>query len=128
MIHSSTLGIQRKVTKLPCFWCLVFRTQFQCFLGVFWRYFFAAKLALVSMITITLISSVSVFPCRERGFSVPAENRGAPVESRGFILRCCGDLTCGYFRGCRTEAEKPKNERVVVNSSWTGQSITGLRQ
>ena len=40
VIHSSTLGIQRKVTKLPCFWCLVFRTQFQHFLGGFLAIFF----------------------------------------------------------------------------------------
>ena len=63
-IYSDTLwhpGIQSKVTKLPCFWCLVFRTQFQHFLGVFWQSFFAVQIVLVSMITITIILSLSVF-------------------------------------------------------------------
>ena len=61
VIHSGTVGIQRKVTKLSCFWYLLFRTLFQHLLGVFWRSLFALQLALVSMITITLISSLSVF-------------------------------------------------------------------
>ena len=39
VIHSGTLCIQRKVTKFPCFWWLVFRGQFQHFLAAFWRSF-----------------------------------------------------------------------------------------
>ena len=113
MIHSGTLCIQRKVTKFPCFGGLVFRAQFQDFFSAFWRSFFAMQLALVSLITITPTLSLSVFPCRERGFSVPAESSGAPAESSGYTLRCSGDLTCGHFRGRRGEAEKPKNERSL---------------
>ena len=78
VIHSmhSTLGLQRKVTKWPCFWYLVFRTQFQHFLGVFRRsfFFFAVQLALASMITVTLISSLSVFSSqRTRRFRTRAK-------------------------------------------------------
>ena len=80
MIHSSTLGIQRKVTKLPCFWYLVFRTQFQHFLGVFWRSFFAVQLALVSMITITVISSMSVFSLQRTSLF---RTRGEQGRTRG---------------------------------------------
>ena len=61
MIQCSTLCTQRKVTKFPCFWCLVFGAQFQHFLECFLAIFFAMQLALVSMITVTLISSLSVF-------------------------------------------------------------------
>ena len=61
MIQCSTLCTQRKVTKFPCFWCLVFGAQFQHFLEFFCPFFFAVQLALVSMITVTLISSLSVF-------------------------------------------------------------------
>ena len=68
------------------------------------------------------------FPCGEQGVSVPAETKGAPVETKGYTLRCSGDLLCGYLRGCRGEEEKPELERVVVNSLWTGRSITGLRR
>ena len=35
MIQCSTLCTQRKVTKFPCFWCLVFGAQFQHFLEFF---------------------------------------------------------------------------------------------
>ena len=122
MIHSGTLCIQRKVTKFPCFGGLVFRAQFQHFLSAFWRSFFAMQLAPVSMITITPTLSLSVFSLQRTGFSVPAESSGAPAESSGYTLRCSGDLTCGYFRGRRDEAEKPKNERGLL--SGTGRSIT----
>ena len=61
MIQCSTLCTQRKVTKFPCFWCLVFGAQFQHFLEFVLPSFFAMQLALVSMITVTLISSLSVF-------------------------------------------------------------------
>ena len=56
------------------------------------------------------------FPSREQGISVPAESKSAPAESKGYTLRCSGDLLCGYLRGCRGEEEKPELERVVVNS------------
>ena len=61
VIQCSTLCTQRKVTKLPCFWCLVFGAQFQPSLEFFLPIFFATQLALVSPITVTLISSLSVF-------------------------------------------------------------------
>ena len=61
MIQCSTLCTQRKVTKFPCFWCFVFGAQFQHFLEFFLPSFFAMQLALVSMITVTFISSLSVF-------------------------------------------------------------------
>ena len=73
------------------------------------------------MIAITLILSLRVFSLqRTRLFLTRGE--------QGYTLRCCGDLTCGYFRGCCTEAEKPKTERVVVISLLTGRSITGLHR
>ena len=50
----------------------------------------------------------ATFSCRENGFSLPAESSGAPAESSGYTLKCRGDLSCGHFRGCRDEAEKPK--------------------
>ena len=80
MIHSGTLCIQRKVTKLPCFGGIVFRAQFQYFLSAFWRPFFAMQLALVSMITITPTLSLSVFSLQ-----------------RTRLFRTCGELwrTCG---------------------------------
>ena len=40
MIQCSTLCTQRKVTKFPCFWCLVFGAQFQYFLDFFFAQFF----------------------------------------------------------------------------------------
>ena len=45
MIHSGTLCIQRKVTKLPCFGGLVFRAQFQHFLSAFRRSFFCCAVS-----------------------------------------------------------------------------------
>ena len=84
--------------------------------------FFAMQLALVFMITTTSTLSLSIFPCREQGFSIPAENSGAPAESSGYTLRCRGDLTCGHFRSRRGEAEKPKNQRSL--RLVTGRSIT----
>ena len=77
MIHSGTLFAQRKVTKFSCFWCLVFRAQFQHFLSAFWCSFFAMQLALVSMITITPTLSLSVSSLR-----------------RTRLFRTCGEL-CG---------------------------------
>ena len=44
---------------------------------------------------------------------------GRTRREQGFTSRCCGELTCNYFRGIHTEAEKPKTEHVVVNSFWT---------
>ena len=75
MIHSGTLCIQRKVTKFPRFWCLVFRAQFQDFLSAFWRSCFAMQLALVSMITISPTLSLSVFSLQ-----------------RTRLFRTCGEL------------------------------------
>ena len=80
VIHSSTLGIRKKVTKLPCFWYIVFRTQFQHFLGVFWRSFLAVQLAFVSMSTITLISSLSIFPLQTTRL---LHSRGEQGRTRG---------------------------------------------
>ena len=40
MIQCGTLCTQRKVTKFPCFWCLVFGAQFQDFLEFFLPIFF----------------------------------------------------------------------------------------
>ena len=87
MIHSSTLSIQRKVTKFPCFGGLVFRAQFQDFLSAFWRSFFAMQLALVSMITITPTLSLSVFSL----------HRTRLFRTCGELWRTCGELwrTCG---------------------------------
>ena len=114
MIQCSTLCTQRKVTKFPCFWCLVFGAQFQHFLEFFLPSFFAMQLALVSMITVTFISSLSVFFMQRtrRFLRIPAETKGAPAETKGYTLRCSGDLLCGYLRGCRGEEEKPELERV----------------
>ena len=67
VIHSSTLGIQRKVTKLPRFWCLVFRTQFQNFLVFFLSIFFAVQLPIVSMVTITLAENKDIPHPRRAG-------------------------------------------------------------
>ena len=84
------------------------------------------QLALVSLITVTLISSLSVFSLGRTRVFVPADSKGAPAESKGYILRCGSYLLCGCLRGCRGEEEKPELERVVVNSIWTGRSITVL--
>ena len=76
MIHSGTLCIQRKVTKFPCFGCLVFRAQFQHFLSAFWHSLFAMQLALVFfMMTITPTLSLNVFSLQ-----------------RTRLLRTCGQL------------------------------------
>ena len=75
VIHPGTLCIQRKVTKFPCFWCLVFRAQFQLFLSVVWSSLFAMQLALVSMITTTPTLSLSVFSLQ-----------------RTRLFRTCGEL------------------------------------
>ena len=73
VIQCSTLCTQRKVTKFPCFCCLVFGAQFQHFWN-FFAHFFAMQLALVSMITVTLISSLSVFSLqRTRRFRTRGE-------------------------------------------------------
>ena len=48
------------------------------------------------------------FPGKEEGFSVPAESSGAPAESSGYTLKYSGDLTCGHFRGRRSEAGEQK--------------------
>ena len=107
VIQCSTLCTQRKVAKFPCFWCLALGLNFNIFWN-FFAHFFAMQLALVSMITVTLISSLSVFSLqRTRCFRTP-ESKGAPAESKGYTLRCSSDLLCGYLCGCRGEEEKPE--------------------
>ena len=126
VIQCSTLCTQRKVTKFPCSWCLVFGAQFQHFLEFFCPFFCYAVSSCVYDHSHPYL--VSKCLCREQAVSVPAESKGAPAESKGYTLRCSGDLLCGYLRGCCGEEEKPELEHVVVNSLWTGQSITGLRR
>ena len=121
MIQCSALCTQRKVTKFSCFWCLVFGAQFQHFLDFFCPFFCYAVSSCVYDHSHPYLVSECLFPCIEQGVSVPA-------ETKCYTLRCSGDLLCGYLRGCRGEEEKPELERVVVNSFWTGRSITGLRR
>ena len=64
VIQCSTLCTQRKVTKFPCFGALSLGLRFNIFWN-FFAHFFAMQLALASMITVTLISSLSVF-CLQR--------------------------------------------------------------
>ena len=101
----------------PCLQSSILRLSFS-FLGLFFCY--AVSSCVYDHNHPYLVSEAS-FPCRERGFSVPAESSGAPAESSGYTLRCSGDLTCGHFRGRRGEAEKPKNERGL--RSGTSRSI-----
>ena len=96
-------GDEISMFLVPCLWGSI-----STFSGIFFALFFAMQLALVSMITVTLISSLSVFSCREQGVSVPAESKGAPSESKGYTLRCSGDLLCGYLRGCRGEEREAR--------------------
>ena len=53
----------------------------------------------------------TIFP-GNLGISRKRETQRSNLEGV-HTLRCCGDLTCGYFRGCRTEAEKPQTGLVV---------------
>ena len=107
---------------VPCFWASI-----SIFSGIFLPIFLLCSQLLWLWSQSPLSRFWVSFPCREQGVSVPAESKGTPAESKGYTLRCSGDLLCAYLRGCRGEEEKPELERVVVTSSWTGRSITGLR-
>ena len=129
VIQCSTLCTQRKVMKFPCFWCLVFGAQFQQFLELFLPIFFCyAVSSCVYDHNHPYLVSECLFLAENKAFPYPRRVRAHPAESKGYTLRCSGDLLCGYLRGCRGEEEKPELERVVVTSLWTGRSITGLRR
>ena len=109
VIHSSTLGIQRKVTKLSCFWYPLFRTQFQHFLGVFWRSFFAVQLALVSMITITLISSLSVFSLQRTRLFRTRREQGRTRGEQGLYFGMLRRLDLSLFSWLSHWSREAKN-------------------
>ena len=75
------------------------------------------QLALVSMITITVISSLSVFFLKRTGLFRTRGEQGRTRGEQGLYFEMLRRIICSLFRGCRmrTEAEKPKTERVVVN-------------
>ena len=105
VIHDSTLGIQRpKGDEITMFLVPCLQDSISTLSGSSLAISFAVELALVSMMTITVISSLSVFSWqRTRIFCIRGE-QGRTRGEQGYTLRCC-DLTCGYFRGCRTEAD-----------------------
>ena len=109
VIQYNTLGIQRKVTKLPCFWYFVFRTHFQHFLGVFGRSFFAVQLALVSMITITLTSYLTVFSLqRTRLFGTRGE-QGRTRGEQGLYFEMLRRLNLWLFSWLSHRSRKAQN-------------------
>ena len=77
------------------------------------------------MIAITLISSWSVFSCREQSLFRTRGEQGRTCGEQGLYFEMLRRLNLWLFRGCRTEVEA-RNERVLVNSLWTGRSIIGL--
>ena len=60
-------------------------------------------------------------PCREQGVSVPAESKGAPAESKGYTLRCSGDLLCFHLRFVVVAAKK---KSLNLSVSWL--TLSGL--
>ena len=119
VILSSTLGVQRKVTKLPCFWYLLFRTQFQHFLDesflaiVF--FFFAVQLALVSMIKITLFSSQRVFSLRRTRLFRTCEDQGRTRGEHGLYFAMLRRLDLWLFSWLSVA---PKQRSPKLSVSW----------
>ena len=80
--------------------------NFNTFWEFFWRCSFAVQLALVSMITITVISSLSFFSLqRTKIFRTRGE--------QGYTLRCCGKLSTVIF-----VAVAPKQRSPKLSGSW----------
>ena len=85
MIQCSTLCTQRKGTKFPCFWGLVFGAQFQHFLEFFLPIFCSAVSSCVYDHSHPYLVSECLFLAENKAFPYPRRLRAHPRRLRAIL-------------------------------------------
>ena len=113
MIQCSTLCTQRKVTKFPCFWCLVLGAQFQHFLEFFCPYFCYAVSSCVYDHSHPYLVSECLFLAENKAFLYPRRLRAHPRRLRAILWDATATCSVVVFV---VVAEKKRSRNLSV--SW----------
>ena len=113
MIQCSTLCTQRKVTKFPCFWCLVFGAQFQHFLEFFCPFFCYAVSSCVYDHSHPYLVSECLFLAENKAFPYPRRLRAHPRRLRAILSDAAATCSVVIFV---VVAEKKRSPNLSV--SW----------
>ena len=113
VIQCSTLCTQRKVTKFPCFWCLVFGAQFQHFLEFFLPIFCYAVSSCVYDHSHPNLVSECLFPAENKAFPYPRRVRAHPRRVRAILWDAAATCSVVIFVAVATKKRSPN-----LSVSW----------
>ena len=121
MIQCSTLCTQRKVTKFPCFWCLVFGAQFQHFLEFFCPVFCYAVSSCVDDHSHPSLVSECLFLAENKAFPFPRRLRVHPRRLRAILWDAAATCSVVIFV---VVAEKKRSPNLSVSVDYRSPPVT----